>query len=288
MRKIKQLLAYGLNMREMYSYAFFDESFLQSIDWQPGKTLRVQQAVSENWQQLVTTLIPNILKAVSIHAHELDQMSFFEWGRMWPEASDVEEQSSLAGIFVNQKGFVNFYDGKQQLESLASLLGIKFDWIKADEKELAPWYLPYQTAYLMYEGKKIGTAGTADPTFFTKIANGQAFIFELDATILLNLIVPLKRYTAASKYPHITRDVSLLIPLGVTVRALSDALKKIDDKINHVELLDFFEKPEWKDQKSVTFRIIMVDSHTTMTTAQADAIMAEVTSYLQKQGATIR
>ena len=28
MRRIKQLLAYGLNMREIYTYAFFDESFL--------------------------------------------------------------------------------------------------------------------------------------------------------------------------------------------------------------------------------------------------------------------
>ena len=288
MRKIKQLLAYGLNMREIYTYAFFDESFLQSIAWEPKKTLKVQEAVSQNWQRLVTTLMPNLFKAVHVHSNELDQMSFFEWGRIWPQTVEAEEQSSLAGIFVNQKGPMDFYDGKQQLESIASLVSITFDWIKADENGLDPWYLPYQTAFIMYQGKKIGTAGMVNPSFFTKIASGNAFIFELDGTILLNTIVPLKRYAAASKFPTITRDVSLMIPLTVTVQSLHDALKKIDNKINAVELLDFFEKPEWKDQKSLTFRITMVDPQATMTTAQADAIMAAVTSYLQAQGATIR
>ena len=288
MRSIKQLLAYGMNMREIYTYAFFDESFLQSIAWEPKKTLRVQEAVSQNWQRLVTTLIPNIFKTVQVHSNELDQMSFFEWGRIWPQTMEAEEQSSLAGIFVNQKGPLDFYDGKQQLNSIAALLGMHFEWIKADEKEIDPWYVPYQTAFIFSGGKKIGIAGTVNPTFFAKIALGNAFIFELDGTFLLNTSLPIKRYTAPSKFPTIVRDVSFMIPVSVTVQSLYDAMKKIDEKIIDIQLLDFFEKPEWKDQKSLTFRITMVDPHATMTTAHADAIMAAVTSYLQTQGATIR
>jgi phenylalanyl-tRNA synthetase beta subunit len=84
------------------------------------------------------------------------------------------------------------------------------------------------------------------------------------------------------------RDVSMLIPLSVTVQSVQDALKKIDAKVAHVDLVDFFEKPEWKEQKSLTFRITLVDPNATMTTAQADTIMNAVNAYLQKQGATIR
>jgi phenylalanyl-tRNA synthetase beta chain len=287
-RKIKQLLAYALNMHEVYTYAFFDESFLQTINWEPKKTLQVQEAVSENWQRLVTTLIPNLFKVVHAHSSELDQMNFFDWARIWPQEKELEEKSSLAGIFVNQKGSVDFYECKQRLCNIATLLGVYFDWIKVDESKLAPWYLPYETAYLMCDGMLIGTAGKVSPTFFNKVAAGDAFIFELDADFLLNHSIPIKQYIPAYKYPSIVRDVSMLIPLSATVQSLRDALKKIDTKITQVDLIDFFEKPEWKDQKSLTFRITIVDPNATMTTAQADSIMSSVNAYLQKQGAMIR
>ncbi len=287
-RKIKQLLAYALNMHEVYTYAFFDESFLQIINWQPGKTLRVQEAVSENWQRLVTSLVPNLLKVVHAHASELDQMNFFDWARIWPEEKELEEKASLAGIFVHQKQAVDFYECKQQLCKIARLLGVKFDWVKADESKLEPWYLPYQTGYLMCDGNLIGVAGKVNPAFFNRVASGDAFIFELDGDFLLNHMIAPKRFVPAHKYPTIVRDVSMLIPLSATVQSLRDALKKIDVKISQVDLLDFFEKPEWKDQKSLTFRITLVDPNATMTTAQADTIMNAVNAYLQKQGATIR
>ena len=287
-------------MREIYTYAFFDESFLSSIDWDAPHTLKVQEAVSQNWQRLVTTLIPNLLKAVHVHAPEFDAMNFFEWARIWPyyapqgaskggpEGLPESEQSSLAGIFVNQKKRFRFLCYKQKLCKLASLLKIKFDWIKADAKDLQPWYLPYQTAYLMHEGTKIGVAGKINPAFFSKIAMGDAFIFELDGNFLLTHHAHIPRYMPAHKYPGITRDVSMLIPLALTVAELRDGLQKLDSKIESVTLLDFFQKPEWKDQKSLTFRIEMVDPSATMTTAQADAIMKKVTEYLQKHGAIIR
>lgn len=288
MRHIKQLLAFSLNMRELYTYAFFDEAFLNTINWQPGKTLQVQEAVSQNWQRLVTTLIPNLLKAVEVHAQEYDKLSFFEWAKIWPEGTAASERPCLAGILVDQKQPIDFYDAKQKLCVLAKLLGMHFDWIKADAKTLAPWYLPYQTASIICDGVVIGTAGKVDSTFFDKIASGDAFIFEFDATFLANHQLPIKRFAAASKYPGITRDVSMLIPLTATVKDLCSALKTLDAKIFTVDLMDFFQKAEWHDQKSLTFRISMIDPQATMSSEQADDIMKKVTDYLQKQGAVIR
>ncbi|HLF66977.1 MAG TPA: phenylalanine--tRNA ligase beta subunit-related protein, partial [Gammaproteobacteria bacterium] len=47
MGRIKHLLSYGLRMRELYTYSFFDESFLKEISWDPGETLTVKDPVSE-------------------------------------------------------------------------------------------------------------------------------------------------------------------------------------------------------------------------------------------------
>jgi phenylalanyl-tRNA synthetase beta chain len=230
-----------------------------------------------------------LCKAVQVHAQEYSQINFFEWASIWPEGEvTTQEQSNLAGIFVDQKQSIDFYAMKQKFEKLAQLLNVSFEWVKADGKVLAPWYLPYQTAYLMCDGVKIGVAGKVNPAFFAKITIGDAFVFELDGNFLLSHKVPLKRYIAASKYPSVSRDVSMLVPLVLTVSELRRTLQKLDTKIIAVDLVDFFEKPEWKDQKSVTFRVTLSDPAATMTTAHVDEIMSTVITYLQKQGAIIR
>lgn len=287
-RKIKQLLAYGLDMRELYTYAFFDEGFLHTLDWQPGATLKVQEAVSQNWQRLVTTLVPNLLKAVQIHAQEHERMNFFEWARVWPEGTAAREQESLTGIFVDQKHAIDFYDVKNQVNKIAQLLGITFEWVKADVQELHPWYLPYETAYLLHHGVKVGIAGKINPAFYHKIALGDAFLFEFDASFLSTVHVPYKRFTAISKFPAITRDVSFMIPLAYTVQQLQTGIATIDETITHVSLVDHFQKPEWQDQKSITLRIVMQDPNATLESSQADTIMHKVTAYLSNQGAVIR
>ncbi|GMU19072.1 MAG: phenylalanine--tRNA ligase beta subunit [Candidatus Babeliales bacterium] len=288
MRKIKQLLASGFNMRELYTYAFFDETFLNEINWQPGHTLKVQEAVSENWQRLVTTLIPNLLKAVHVHAQEYEQMNFFEWAKIWSEGTAASEKACLAGIFVNQKQNINFYDAKNQINKIAQLLGVSFDWVKADAKDLQPWYLPYETAYIVHQGTKIGVAGKINPAFFSKIALGDAFIFELDASFLATVYVPYKRFAPISKYPAITRDVSFLIALTATIKNLEKEIAALDSHITQVNLVDHFQKSEWQDQKSITLRITMQDPNATLESSQADAIMKKVTAHLDKQGAVIR
>lgn len=287
-RKIKQLLAYGLNMRELYTYAFFDETFLNVINWQPGITFKVQEAVSENWQRLVTTLIPNLLKAVQIHNQEFEQMNFFEWAKIWPEGTAASEKACVAGILVNQKQTIDFYDAKNQIDKIAHLLEISFEWVKADIQQLQPWYLPYETANLMYQGTKIGMAGKINPAFFSKIALGDAFIFELDATFLAMVHVPYKRFAAISKYPVITRDVSFLIELSATIKDLEEGVSQLDSHITQVRLVDHFQKPGWQDQKSITLRIKMQDQNATLESVIADAVMNKVIKYLTTLGAVIR
>jgi phenylalanyl-tRNA synthetase beta chain len=128
----------------------------------------------------------------------------------------------------------------------------------------------------------------ADPVYFSKIANGNAFIFELDAEFIRSYQIPVTRYTAVHKYPSIARDVSMLVPRAVTVAQVTDLIAKSNPLITYVTLIDFFEKDEWKDQKSLTVRVVMQDAHKTMTAQDADLIMLTVVKQMQAIGATIR
>jgi len=285
--KMKELLAFGLSMRELYSYSLFDESFLRSIDWEPAETAQIKDPVSENLYRLVTTLVPNLLKAIQENSADHDQLRFFEWGRCWAkEKSGITETKALAGIIFDKKKPVDFYDVKALLQQFFAMLHLPVQWQHADMVD--PWFHDAQTAVLLYEGKTVGMAGTANPLFLRDITEGYAFIFELDGDFLEQYVRPLHRFVPLSKYPEVDRDVSMLVPLSLTVAELTHLIKNVDTHVVAVELVDMFQKKEWKDQRSLTMRYTMRDETKTMTKAQVDAIHGKIIKTVETAGVTVR
>lgn len=285
-RTIKNIMAYSMQMRELYSYAFFDEEFLAAIKWNPGTTLEVKSPVSENWRRLVTTLIPGLLKAVVSNSAEHDALRFFEFGRVWQVGTPVQEKKSCAGVMFDKKG-VDFYAAKAELVKVFDALKMPIEWVKVAQPE-DPWYAPYQTAHLMYNDTKIGIAGKVSPAFLAVLCPGDLFMFELDASFMLHHKQPLVRYQAGSKYPDMARDISMLIAREISAQSVGAAIQAIDAKIISVSLVDFFEKQEWPDQRAMTFRFIISDKERTMTKEEADGIWDRVAQELKNMGAIIR
>jgi len=286
-RTIKKVMATALAMREVYNYSFFDEEFLNFFPWKPSNTLAVQNPVSANWRQLVTTLVPNLFKNVQQAATEHPRLRFFEWARTWQQGRPDLEKRSLAGVVFAQDKSVDFYQEKESLNALFAMLDLAPTWIKA-ENLTQPWYNPYQTAHLVHGGVIIGTAGNVDPAFMNHVTHGEAFIFELDGDFLLNYAPTLTKLVALAKYPEVVRDVSLLVPLNITVHDFETVIKQADQKIVAVELIDLFEKADWVNQKSVTFRFVIRDNEKTLTKQESDQITQGVIERLQAMGAIIR
>ncbi len=284
---IKHLLAYGLSMQELYTYCLFDESFLRTINWDPGKTAQIKDPVSENLQRLVTTLVPHLFKAVQENSVDHDQLRFFEWARCWDINQDIVERKSLSGIFFDKKQPIDFYYAKAQLEQLFAMLKLPVQWHHVDTAPY-PWYHASQTAYLMHEGTAVGVAGSVDPLFWRSVAEGHAFVFELNAEFLETYSSPLHRFVQLPKYPEVERDISMLVPLSLTVEELCMIVQKTDDHVVQARLIDMFQKKEWKDHRSVTVRYVMRDATKTMTKAQADTIHNKVVQAVETAGVTIR
>ena len=286
--KMKEMLAFGLSMRELYSYSLFDESFLRTLNWEPGETAQIKDPVSANLYRLVTTLVPNLLKAIQENSADHDQLRFFEWGRFWEkEGGDIAESKALAGIIFDKKKPVDFYDAKALLEQFFAMLHLPVQWQHADTVAY-PWLHDAQTAVLLHEGKTIGMAGTADPLFFRDVSEGHAFIFELNGDFLEQYVRPAHRFVPIAKYPEVERDVSMLVPLSLTVDELTHMISNVDDQVVGVQLVDMFQKKEWKDQRSLTMRYTMRDATKTMTKSEVDAIHAQIIKTVETAGAIVR
>lgn len=286
-RKIKQQLAFGAHMNEVQTYAFYDEEFLKQLSYEPTDTLRLAQPFSLNIQQLVTSLVPNLFKCIATNGAKQDELRFFEFDRVWFNDVMPVESKELAGIFYHKKKSIDFYVYKAEVQSFFEALGVEVIWRKPTEA-IGPWYAKHQTAELVYENQIIGTAGMISSQFLHKVADGEAFVFEINGDFLLNIKLPQRIFKALKKYQEVELDISLKVPLKITIEQLERSILTAEKKIHGVRLVDFFEKPEWKDQKSVTLRFVLYDDEKTLVKEEIDAIYDAVVTAMKLLGAEIR
>jgi len=288
MRTSKRLLSDVYAMREVNTYPFYDESFLRTLFWEPDQCVTVQKPVSENWQRLVTSLIPNMIKAVSIESAEHDQLRFFEWGRVWHCSNGAtQEKEVLSGIVYDKKKPVNFYDGKQIIHHLCDTVHIHTRW-EPITRQNTPWLHTYKAARIMHNTTCLGIAGIIPESFLHTTTEGYAFVFELDAELLKLYKHPLINYTAPSRYPTVQRDISVRIPISLTVQQIIDIIMKSSPYVIWAELIDFFEKKEWLHHRSITVRCILSDQEKTMTKEDIDSIHHTIVQQLSQYEAEIR
>lgn len=286
-RSIKRLLAHGLHMRELQSYAFFDEQFLRVINFEPMNTVAVQQPISEHWRRLVTSLVPHLLHAVMQGNADHETLRFFEWNRVWHYEQELTERPALSGIFFQKKIPLDFYAIKALLQPLFNMIDVQVEWRQL-ETPLWPWLAPYQSARLYAAGQEIGYAGMVDEMFFRPIGDGQAFVFELDVDKFCALTGNIKQFVPLARYPMVTRDISMIMPLTVTTHEIESAIRLLDERIVEVLLVDFYQQESWKDRRSFTVRVIMKDKNATLTAAEIDQLYELVVAALVSHGAVIR
>lgn len=287
-RALRCFMANVWQAHEVYNYAFYDESLIHELGFEPVNTPIVQSPVSENWRRLVGSLVPNLLKNIKENCATYQSLRFFEWGRVWQQQADqITEKKRLAAVFYEAKEQLNFYDIKSLVERLCDSLSLTVEYVCVASPE-QPWFMPYQTADLIHAGEVVGRIGLAHHLFTQKLFEGNVFIIECDGDFLLTYRHKTKIYKPSSKFPHVQRDVSIFVPLAVTVDRVCTAIKMVDQRIIEASLVDFFEKAEWHDKRSLTIRYTIEDNHKTLTTQEVDLITEGIYSALKNLGATIR
>ena len=289
MRTIKQFFAHAVNAQEIQNYPLYDELFLKQLNFQPKNAVKLRNPLTEHAIQLATSLIPHLIKNIITNEMQYSELRFFEWGRIWYTQNhvSVDERKSLAGILWHQKQEIDFYKEKKYFTELLRMLGCSPSWKKITQRSF-PWYHPYKSAQIEENGYVIGYIGMINPLFIMDILPGQAFIFELDGDFLLSYRSSEKSYIESSKFQEVVRDISFIIPKNSMVKELESQIMNIDGRIESVTTIDFFESNKWKDSRSLTLRITMNDKKEPIDKNNADALMADVVSYLEKMGATIR
>jgi len=287
-RAVKRHLAYGLHLYEVVHYPFYDEEFLQRMNLTIEGAAELKNPVSLQWRRLITSLLVQLVKDVHVNSVDEKSVRLFEIGTTWNLHADrsLVERKSLAFVLYHAEQPFTFYSGKTVLLSLFELLSIHISWT-IPSKPLEPWWDVTQCAVLEHNKIPIGTAGMIAASWCTGLSS-TIFAAELDFDYLMRYKPPQRAYKAQAKYPSIKMDVSLLVDSTCTVEQLERVIVSVDERIERVELIDMFSKPEWHGQRSLTFRYTCTDHTRTMTRHDAEMIMQQVHKSMEEHGAKVR
>jgi phenylalanyl-tRNA synthetase beta chain len=288
--RIKNFLAFTGHMREVQNYAFLDNDFLKKIGWKVAHPVTLANPLAEQRTTLADSLIAPLLQSISENSANHEQLGFFEWDRVWSIQPDHKtkliEHPSLAGILYQRKGVVDFYRSKDILQDLFALLGMEVSWKACVHRP--QWAHRYQVADVVCKGMVMGVAGKVSSVMMAKLGGGDAFAFELRGDRLLAYQQEEKNITPPAKYQGSFLDISMMVPISTKVETLEQLIAHSDKRIIQVQLQDVFQKPEWIDEKSITFRFFVQDPQQTVSKDILDTVYAAVKKSVSSIGASIR
>jgi phenylalanyl-tRNA synthetase beta chain len=288
---------------EAINFSFVDSQWESDFAGE-ANPIRLLNPIASQLAVMRSTLIGSLVSNVTYNlGRKLDRIRVFELGRVFvrdPAATEgtvdvagVRQPMRLGAIgygpaIEEQWGAsarnVDFFDLKVDVEALLAPRTARF------ESAPHPAFHPGRSARVMLDGATIGWIGELHPRWQQKYGLPLApALFELDLEVLSQTQLP--RYHEVSKFPPVIRDRSMEFEDGIPVSAiLEEITRNRPPLVQNVRLFDLYRgKGVERGRKSLAFRVVMQDTARTLTDAEADAAMAQLTELLSaKFGAKLR
>ncbi|WP_114636915.1 phenylalanine--tRNA ligase subunit beta [Polynucleobacter necessarius] len=233
------------------------------------------------------------------------RVRLFETGRVFKRDINAQEEAGkVAGFYQPQKigglvygssfpeqwasptRAVDFFDVKGDLERVLDPL------LFVTEAAQHPALHPGRSAQVFLKSEKntiaIGWVGEFHPGLQQAYELPQApVLFELDLDPIRELGLPVPE--ELSKFPAVQRDLALVVKQSVPAQTLLDAMSASKQNfVRKIELFDEF-KPKAgsssmaENEKSLAFRVTLLNPQETLQDPQIDAVMAALLSAVEKK-----
>lgn len=272
---------------ESLHYVLDNEEELKSLGFNPIK-LKLINPITAELNTLRTTLLNHLLNAASLNAKNSKKIiKLFELGVVF--GSNNEELNHIAFVHSGYKEepkisnkakpeLANFYDF---LLDLKNIIG---DFkLKASKYDILS---PYEQADIYLKDLKIGFAGR----LHLKIENERdllkTYVCELDLNLIKQHFKLAKPY---SKFPSISRDLSILIPKGFEYEKIKNCIEELDlENLENFRLVDLYSDASLENSYSVTLKFVFRDMNKTLEEAQVAEYIDKILQSFKEMGLELR
>jgi phenylalanyl-tRNA synthetase beta chain len=281
-RKIQDIMT-GLGYDELYNYSFYSEQDAKKCGFESIRHLELQNPMNPDQKFVRVSLVPVILNNIYDNLRNFEEFRIFEIGRTYfSNKGKVEEKRMINLAVVADKKVSLFNDLKGAVESMFEALGISESLNFILEANALKIARPGHSADIKIGEENVGIIGEINPAVLLEYKiKSPVVMAELDLEVLKKYTSKLKTYVSISKYPIVTRDISLLIQNNTTYAQIIDKIKKTGGNLaRNIKLFDIFEKD---NKKSLAFHIEFGKDDRTLESKEVDEAMEKIVSRLEKE-----
>ena len=290
-------LAEALGYNESYFYSFESKKVYEKLllpenapEWQQ---IMISNPLGEDFSVMRTSSVPGMLQALSLNnRHKNKDVKLFEMAKLYipkslPLTELPEERMTLTLGFIGEG---DFFSLKGEIEELFMHCGLngRFRYDGNCEK---PYYHPGKKANILYEGKVLGTMGEIHPDVLKNFdLKERAYVAVLDLEEVYPLAGDHKKYTPVAKFPAVSHDFSLLVPLNVTAGEVEDAIREAASPLlEKVELFDIYEGAQvLAGFKSLSYNVSLRAKDHTLSEEEINKVRGDLLAALEKIGVKLR
>jgi len=287
----------GAGFTEAINYSFMSPSMLETLniadDDPRRRTLSIRNPLRAEESLLRTTLVPSLIQNLVYNiSMGIRDVRLFEVSRVFSDRAGrlPDERHHLGAIYFKEKApslwkdaTPDFYIVKGALESLMDELRI------ADcrfERSSEPFLHPGQSCDVFVSDRRTGFLGRLHPDIAERLAlripSPEIIILEINLDSLMLSIPEAVRYTPIPRYPHIDRDIAIIVDDALPASTIIGYLKTYPSElIEDVRVFDFYKGkniPEGK--KSLAFAIRYRSKNRTLTDSEIEELHGRIINYI--------
>ena len=270
----------GMGVQEALTNSLVPPSPLDNDE--DGRRVAIRSALSAELSGLRTSLIPNLLEAMSRNLRRRTQdAALFETGKVFAQGDGeaVYKEPRRVGAVLTGKfdnAPADFFTAKGIVETLAHFLHVptlQFQPAKRNGMH------PGRCADVYVSHEKIGFVAEVDPLFVTHVleapaSTGRVAVLELDADALRVLSHSRPQYSGVPRFADSIRDLAVIVDDGTPYALLESVSVNTADPnlLRGVSLVSIYKEPPIPEgKKSVALRFTFRADDRTLTDAEMDA-----------------
>lgn len=282
-RALKHMFAH-LSFQEVITYSLRPEKELEVFPTL-GDAIRIMMPLSEDRKFLRQSLIPGMLEAMSYNVkRQQTSIHILELGRVF---YGNEEKNHLTlmmhGPYMGSRLYdktitPNFYMMKAMLKRIETLFHVKIRLEKSDAYAI---YHPFQHVKAFIGDVCVGHLGALHPSLLSEYDLEHVYSLTLYLDEMYGLQT-LKSYEPVSKFPTVSRDLSMILDKSMEVEKPLALIKQtLKAYIDSVVVFDLYEGSNIPlNKKSVACRIVLKDHTQTLESDEVDKLMKKVVNRL--------
>ncbi|MBY6035246.1 phenylalanine--tRNA ligase subunit beta [Fictibacillus nanhaiensis] len=266
--------------------------------------ISVAHPMSEERSTLRMSLLPQLLEVLQYNRNRsLEDLAVYEMGSVFINRqevlSDLPEEyvfvsGAITGVFnehlwQGERKTADFFVLKGILEGLMSELNLS-ERITYESGIIENMH-PGRTAVVKLDGIPVGFVGQLHPALQKGLDVKDTFVFELNATRLIDSEIQQMVYQTLPRYPSITRDIALVVDQELPAGDLFTVIQAAGgDLLKEVNLFDLYEGEKVEEgKKSLAFSLKYFDPERTLTDDEVVSAHDRVLKSLEERfGAQLR